>query len=407
MAKKIAIFITLLCLSISLVLPSSALYDLTVPDASIELYSHGVGFVYKKTNASSFSSSAGYLDTTSTIALNLTASDAYFVYPLYCLTTDNASNVPFKDSDAHIFKGDYTYHVSLVFVPQVTQISTSTGKPIVNLSVSKGPYFTDSYLRNIGGSGFESAIVPIKDICTNVSYTFTTHDTNNYVLDIVFNCPADMAEKELDALTFKTLIANTSQIKVGTLQSNAYYDYNQTIYNNLVLGQLGDLQQSINDGNKVTQEKLDNVNNSLNTLDQSVIAGNDQAHKDSQDLQNKIQDIHDQEQTATENNGDASESIDNVTGQLNMDDFRSTMDTFFGAIGYMGSECSWTFPASGNVPFVGNLWSEQTIDFSYWWAQVPYVARVCVKFVFIFGFIGVIWHEISVFINLLLGKDAD
>lgn len=402
MAKKITLsFFSFILVSL-LVLPSYAAQDLDVPSTSVELYSHGIGFVYQNANTPTgwLVSTGSQTDSKRAIALNIDKSSLYLCFPMYALTTTKQPGY-YTDSDAHTFKGDYTYHVQLVL-----QVNPDVIYPTQQVKLLGTPSFTDSEFREVGGVGFPDVVKSINQVCTNTSYTWTAIGDQTYAMDIVFNCPPEMEKTEYNALTFLTSITGVTNIYMSTQASNAYYDYNQTIYNNLVLGQLDDLNQTIQDGNKVTQEKLDEVRDNLNSLDQSVIQGNQQAHEDNLALQNKLEELQQKEKDEVESAGNTSEGEDGLKEALSLDAFNDSIDYLFTALSYSGTDAYWTFPGSGDIPFVGHLWDSGTIDFNYWLSFIDPKILTVVRFIVVFGALGVIVYQFNSIV-LLFGTGGD
>lgn len=111
---------------------------------------------------------------------------------------------------------------------------------------------------------------------------------------------------------------------------------------------------------------------------------------------------------------------DDALSRVNMDDvsdydisdigdissIRQAFSSIISAISYDGTDCKWTFPASGDVPFIGSLWDEMEIDFSYWMEKIPDVILYCARFACMFSLGWWCVHELRDCIAIF-GGDSD
>ena len=166
-------------------------------------------------------------------------------------------------------------------------------------------------------------------------------------------------------------------------------------------GKLDGVKTSIDDlGNKLSN-KLDDVGNKVDSVGNKVDeAGNK--------ISNKMQDLQDNEINKTNENGDTAESEEALNNALSIDDFKESMTSLFSFLSYSGTDSILTFPASGDVPYVGYLWDSHEINLTEWFSNLPPVVLICVRFLFVSGCVFLIVHDLQSLIKFFsVGDDGD
>lgn len=316
------------------------------------------------------------------------------------------------------FQDNYTYDFTFTI-----KSNRNTG----TFSLDDNPFYflTDEQVESPKSPLDFNEFYSFKDYTLSNSYTISrnsnaTGSEYTLTLNMVFRTSTGISDLNLSIFSTYFTIVNTSTSNIyyslyfdgGT----GTYDLDGSIYQEKVLGQLTDLKNDVNSGFNQTHEDLqglqgsieagqqqqhqdaEDLKNNLNSIDQSVIAGNQQAHEDSQALQNKLEQMQQQEKDEVSKNGDASDALDQANEDLNVDGLAESMKNFYNSINYSGLEASWTFPSSGNFPYVGKLWDEQEIDFNYWLNKVPSQVFICTKFL---GYFAAVFATLKYFISIM------
>ena len=208
-------------------------------------------------------------------------------------------------------------------------------------------------------------------------------DSSNHILvNILFTAPNDMAWFNY-AITCPNY--NGGVLTLTGSSVTCFGELSQDQFNDLALG------------------KLDNIQGTLESNGQ-------QAHQDAEDIKNSIDSLPDKEKAEAESASDG--KADAVIGSLG-DDFdvsslKNSMEILYNSLTYHGTDCVWTFPASGNVPFLGNLWDEQQIDLAMfcqgtWWN----ICQPIVSFIMACGSVYLVISQLKACIYEFYGGSED
>lgn len=360
-------------------------------------------------------------DSTLFTHLSIAQSNGAQLLPYFGFTLESGA-----DSSLMTMQDNYTYDLSFTLSSNQSQAAISLDSPDDDLFF----FLTQENVEHMPAQTPLSSFASCKDYTLSRSYTISRDSNNNNVtFNIVFRTGSNVSAENFYYFSpLIGLVNPNSSVRYYDLTLNSgtgTYDLDGSVYQEKVLGQLTDLKNDVNSGFNQTHEDLQGVQgsieagqhqqhqdaedlkNNLNSIDQSVIAGNQQAHEDSQALQNKLEQMQQQEKEEATNNGDSEEGQEAIKSALSIDDFKDSVSSLFSALSYTGTDSSWTFPDSGDIPFIGHLWSSQTIDFSYWISVLPFPLKSAVNFVFVFGCVFVIIYDIKSLIKIFNKGDDD
>lgn len=346
-------------------------------------------------------------DSTLFTHLAISQSNGAQLLPYFGFTLESGA-----DSSLMTMQDNYTYDLSFTLSSNQSQAAISLDSPDDDLFF----FLTQENVEHMPAQTPLSSFASCKDYTLSRSYTISRDSNNNNVtFNIVFRTGSNVSAENFYYFSpLIGLVNPNSSVRYYDLTLNSgtgTYDLDGSVYQEKVLGQLTDLKNDVNSGFNQTHEDLqgvqqsvDDLQNNLNSIDQSIVSGNQQAHEDSQALQNKLEQMQQEEKELAENNGNTDESQEAVKSTLSIDDFKGAFESLLSAMTYYGTDCKWTFPSSGDVPFIGHLWDEHEIDFGYWISVLPDGIKKVVNFISCLGVALVIITEIRSLYYIIVGK---
>lgn len=122
-------------------------------------------------------------------------------------------------------------------------------------------------------------------------------------------------------------------------------------------------------------------------------------------ISQELQDQLDRELSSAQSAGNASGSLNSANSTFSAQgDFSDGFQSLFNAINYTGTDFNFTFPSSGNVPYLGQLWSSKEIPIKYWIDQLPSGILYSVRFVFWIGVLYTTWYHFKKLVDMIGGK---
>lgn len=162
--------------------------------------------------------------------------------------------------------------------------------------------------------------------------------------------------------------------------------------------------QSVEDSTAIAKELEETMKESakqnhqdLNKIDESIKDGNQQQHDDMEDIKDILDGQADDEYNKANDkmDGKADEGQEAVAGTLNIDGFKESMTNLYNALTYSGTSSILKFPAAHGVPYIGDLWDEQSVDLTEWLDKIPVAVLYVVRFIFVFGVAWLIINDIK------------
>lgn len=385
-----------------------------IPDGKSQAYVNGYGLCYNIHSVSTYPSANSWQYIVNSIPNSLSFdkiipnNNSCTFFPFWGLTTNTMN-----DASRIVFQTGYTYDIE--FALNSASYGAITREQI---------YFMNSkYIDGSGGVDPHPFLYPFNEYCPNYSITYDTSTQYMIKYHLVFTCPTLPSTVDFDIFTIdlERAFYTGGQFSFNFIRGMGYYDMDQTIYQELVLSQFEDIKKGLDKnnqslqnvenaveaGNRQSHQDAEDLKNNLDTIDKSVIEGNQQAHQDAEALQNKLEDMQNQEKEEATKNGDASEGDAAIKSALSIDQFKSSVDTLFSALSYTGTDSSWTLPASGNIPYVGELWEEKQIDFTFWINALPSSIKYVINFIFVIGCVYLIIFDIKSLIKIFNKGDDE
>lgn len=157
------------------------------------------------------------------------------------------------------------------------------------------------------------------------------------------------------------------------------------------------------------KESAERNHQDLTKIDQSIKDGNQQNHEDMEDIKDILDGQAEDEYNKANNkmNGKAQEGGEEASRTLNIDGFKESMTNLYNTLTYTGTSSKIKFPAAHGIPFIGDLWDEQTIDLTSWLTKLPSVYKVIIRFLFVFGVAWLIIHDIKGLVGFFTKGDED
>lgn len=183
-----------------------------------------------------------------------------------------------------------------------------------------------------------------------------------------------------------------SQYRVYSYNVYRWYDIEGTIYNQLVMNSLDEIDSKLDtvNNNLVTIESsIDdmntNVGNKLQQVQNKIDAAANQAHQDAQNQVDAIEDLpqqqynyeHQQDQNAADEyieefSGGGGTWDQEIDSYIDIEGLQESIGNLYGA--FINNQKSYTiiFPGSGNVPILNKtLWTQQTINLQPFATSTP------------------------------------
>lgn len=226
-------------------------------------------------------------------------------------------------------------------------------------------------------------------------------DNSNHILvNILFTAPHDMSWFNY-AVTCPNY--NGGVLTLTSSSVTCFGELSQDQFNDLALGKLDNIQGTIESNGQQAHEDAQDIKNSIDSNGQ-------QAHQDAQDLKNSVDSLPDKEKAEAESasDGKADAVIGSMGDSFDVSSLKNSMKILYDSLTYHGTDCVWTFPASGNVPFLGKLWDEQQIDLAMfcqgkWWS----ICQPIVSFVMACGSVFLLINQLKACIYEFYGGGED
>lgn len=110
------------------------------------------------------------------------------------------------------------------------------------------------------------------------------------------------------------------------------------------------------------------------------------------------------------NQGALDDGLENEQGAQSafaLGNLTTALTNLYNSLTYTGTDGTFLFPASGEIPYLGELWDEQNIPFKQYIDALPNAVIVIARFVFWLGTAGIIIHTFYRVISYINGHKGD
>lgn len=365
--------------------------------------------------------------------MTIFADDSDTVYHVGCvyrtyLYNDNTGNYYYKYP--YTYNGTWNFRIAPTSATVVTPSITSVK---VNVILGFQNNFTNASIKYPFNFNYNSQLRLLNvEYYSQFSYTTTLNISPPYVIEInpVFRFANPLPDSELSFIYFVFSFYSSTHteydVYITNYAYNVTYDLTGDSYNQAVLNQVNQIQNDIDNlGDSIDsfaqQNHLDSqgiqnqisssasqINNNLDSIDTSVQGVGQKVEDMSDAIQNKLDELAQQEEKKTQDSADdATKAGDALTDGIDLS-FTKSLNLLYQSLSYSGTSFNFQLPASGTIPFLNSqLWSTQNIPFKQYLDYVPQPVFVVLRLLLGLGFGLCLVSEIRSIISMINGERGE